>query len=112
MQNPHPMFVLGQMARCIWRDGGIPQATLTLMHTRPLASLQVVMSTPEAKGSDQSELIRLLKTLQRNPPKGPAGPGQQTKFWLGWYEYGPATGSFDHNGQHSMDSGGCLRRLG
>jgi hypothetical protein len=87
MQSSHPMFVLGQVARCIWRDGDIPQATLALMFMRPLSSLEAVMAAPEAKTADQCELIRLLNMLRFDPPVGPASLWHQSTFWIGWHEY-------------------------
>jgi hypothetical protein len=45
------------------------------------------MAAPEAKTSDQGELIRLLKMLRCNPPAGPASLCHQGTFWIGWHEY-------------------------
>lgn len=81
------MYTLGQIARAVWPDGNIPQATLDTLLTMPATGLALTIRS--AKKTNAEHIDDLVDKLPADlaDPKGGVKTEDQGPFWIGYYHY-------------------------
>jgi hypothetical protein len=101
-------YSLGQLSRCIYPDGDVPDAILDVILSQPASGLRLLMRTQQAKAAPREEIERLMDKI----PRDLADPEEDVKtedtmpYWLGYYHYAATLGWANHFGAAQ------LRRVG
>lgn len=82
------MYTLGQLARCVWRNGDVPANILSYLLAYPTKGIGMAHSTKEWCRADQNEIVRLISKLpDEMDERNPVPETKRGSFWMGFYHY-------------------------